>query len=299
MPARSLLTRRRLLGLVFLALVGFAFTQWRAAIERNRTIPDEPFRIAGNLYYVGHTGVTAFLLTGSAGHILIDGGYPQHGPLIIESITKLGFDIRDVRVLLNSHPHSDHAGSLRDLQEASGASLWVSQRDSAVMASGGRGDRALGPARFAWYLGALRFPAPRIDHTFEDGDTIRLGPVEVVAHVTPGHTRGCTSWAIPLVEDGADYLAVSICSLTLFPFVSLDSRAYPEIRAYFEGSFAKLRQLPADIFLASHANWFDLHGKKRRRGEAGDSIAPFIDPDGYRDFIDRAERSYLERAASN
>lgn len=296
-PVRTLLTPRRLVALALLVLLAFAFTQWRAAIKRNRSIPDEPFRIAGNLYYVGHTGVTAFLLTGPEGHILIDGGYPEHGPLIIESISKLGFDIRDVRILLNSHAHSDHAGSLRDLQEASGAELWVSQGDSAVMAHGGRGDEALGPARFAWYLGALRFPVPRIDHTFADGDTIRLGPVEVVAHVTPGHTRGCTSWAIPVTEGDADLLAVSICSLTLFPFVSLDSGTYPEIRADFEVSFEKLRSLPADIFLASHTSWCDLLGKNRRRSEASDSIAPFIDPDGYNAFIDRAERAYLERAA--
>jgi metallo-beta-lactamase class B len=296
-PVASLLTRRRVTAFLLLGLAGLAFTQWRAAIKRNRSIPDEPFRIAGNLYYVGHTGVTAFLLAGPEGHILIDGGYPEHGPLIIESIAKLGFDVRDVRILLNSHAHSDHAGGLRDLQEASGAELWVSRGDSAVLADGGRGDKALGPARFAWYLGALRFRAPRIDRTFADGDTVRLGPLRAVAHVTPGHTRGCTSWAIPLSEGDVDLLAVNVCSLTLFPFVSLDSGAYPEIRADFETSFERLRSLSADIFLASHASWFGLHGKNRRRRETGDSIAPFIDPDGYRTFIARAEQIYLERAS--
>lgn|SRR5574341_646425 len=99
---------------------------WRSAIKRNRSVPDEPFRIAGNLYYVGATGVTAFLLTGPEGHVLIDGGYPETAPLIMASIARLGFDITDVRVLLNSHAHSDHAGGLRALQEASGAELWIS-----------------------------------------------------------------------------------------------------------------------------------------------------------------------------
>lgn len=296
---RSFLTRRRVMSLALILLVGFAFTQWRAAIERNRTIPDEPFRIAGNLYYVGHTGVTAFLLAGSEGHILIDGGYPEHGPLITESISKLGFDVRDVRILLNSHAHSDHAGSLRDLQEASGAELWVSHGDSAVMADGGRGDTALGPARFTWYAGLLRFPAPRIDQTFEDGDTVRVGSALAVAHVTSGHTRGCTSWEIPLQEGELELLAVSICSLTLFPFVSTNSGAYPELRTDFEASFQKLRSLPADIFLASHTNWADLHRKNRERSGNDDSIAPFIDPEGYQAFIDRAERTYMERVSSN
>ena len=297
--ARSFLTRRRLVLVALLVLVGFAFTQWQAAITRNRTIPDEPFRIAGDLYYVGHTGVTAFLLTSPEGHILIDGGYPEHGPLIEESISKLGFDIGDVRILLNSHAHSDHAGSLRYLQEASGAEVWVSRGDSAVVADRGRGDKALGPARFVWYLGGLRFPAPRIDRIIEDGDTVRVGSARTVAHVTAGHTRGCTSWEIPLSEGELELVAVSVCSLTLFPFVSTTSGAYPELRTDFEASFDRLRSLPADIFLASHTSWADLHRKNRARTETDDSVSPFIDPEGYRSFIDRAERTYLERTSPN
>lgn len=290
-------TRRRIVGIVLFLIAGLLVTQWRAAIKRNRTIPDQPFRIAGNLYSVGHTGVTSFLLVGPDGHILIDGGYPEHGPLIVESIEQLGFDIEDVVVLLNSHAHSDHAGSLRYLQEASGAELWVSRGDSAVIATGGRGDDALGAMRYAWHVGALRFPAPRIDHVFSDGDTIRVGPVEAVAHVTPGHTRGCTSWGLPLVDQGRELLAVSICSLTLFPFVSLDSNSYPELGADFEETFEKLRRLDPDIFLASHSAWFRMHTKRRMRSEEGDPVAPFLDREGYEAFIAGAERVYLERAA--
>jgi metallo-beta-lactamase class B len=295
----GLATRRRLALLAVATLLAVAFTQWRAAIERNRSIPDEPFRIAGNLYYVGHTGVTAFLLTGPEGHVLIDGGYPEHGPLIIESISQLGFDISDVRVLLNSHPHSDHAGGLRALQDASGARLWVSEGDAEVMASGGRGDTALGLVRFAWFLGALRFSPPRVDETFADGDTIRVGPIELTAHVTAGHTQGCTSWSFPVVVDDRPLLAVNLCSLTLFPFVPLGREAYPGIRADFERSFETLRGLPADIFLASHASWFDLRRKRREQRESRDSADPFVDPDGYLSFIDRAERVYLDRVSPN
>src|SRR5678809_1173022 len=117
---------------------------WRSAIKRNRSIPDDPFQIAGNLYYVGSTGVTAFLLTGPRGHVLIDGGYPETAPLIIGSIAKLGFDIRDVKVLLNSHAHFDHAGGLRELQEKSGAQLWISEGDAELVANGGRNDGTFG-----------------------------------------------------------------------------------------------------------------------------------------------------------
>lgn len=287
------MSRRRMLLLgAAAALFVIAFTQWRAAIKRGRSVPDEPFNIAGNLYYVGHTGVTAFLLTGPEGHVLIDGGYPENAPLIIASIAKLGFDIGDVRVLLNSHPHSDHAGGLRALQEASGAELWVSEADADVMAAGGAGDRALGWLRF---LGGSRFPAPRVDHRFEDGATIRLGPIELTAHVTGGHTRGCTSWSFPVHDGERELLAVSICSLTLFPFVSLvEPEAYPGIRSDFERSFSTLRSLPADIFLASHAEWFGLHRKRAERANAENPVEPFLDRSGYLKFIDRAEARFRE-----
>jgi metallo-beta-lactamase class B len=280
------------------ALVVVAGTQWRAAITRNRSIADEPFQVAGNLYYVGATGVTSFLLTGPEGHVLIDGGYPETAPLIIESISKLGFDIGDVKVLVNSHAHSDHAGGLRALQEASGAELWVSEGDADVMAGGGAGDPSLGPFRFFGFLGLGRFPAPRVDHRFTDGDTIRVGPVELTAHVTAGHTRGCTSWSFPVRDGGRELLAVNICSLTVFPFVSLVEReTYPGIRADFEQSFETLRNLPADIFLASHSSWFDLYGKRRERAEAADPVDPFIDRAGYASYIDRSEARFRDLLA--
>ncbi len=269
---------------------------WRSAIKRGRSTPDEPFRVAGNLYYVGAAGVTAFLLTGPEGHVVIDGGWPETAAPIMASIAKLGFEIRDVKVLLNSHAHSDHAGGLRALQEASGAELWVSEGDAEVMAAGGTGDRALGPLGLLGLLsGGLRFPAPRIDHRFKDGATIRLGPLALTAHVTAGHTRGCTSWSFPVREGDRELLAVDIGSLTLFPFVSLvEPEAYPGIRTDFERSFRTLRSLPADIFLASHADMFDMNRKRREQADANDAADPFIDPEGYRSYIDRAEEHFRE-----
>jgi metallo-beta-lactamase class B len=292
------MTRRRLavLPAAALALVAALGLLWRSAIERNRSTPDEPFRIAGNLYYVGAAGVTSFLLAGPEGHVLIDGGYPETAPAIMASIARLGFDIRDVRVLLNTHAHSDHAGGLRALQEASGAELWVSEGDAEVMAAGrNAADPALGPLRFIGILGFGRFPPPRIDHRFEDGDTIRLGPLELTAHITAGHTRGCTSWSFPVRDGDRELLAVDICSLTLFPHVSLvEPESYPGIRSDFERSFRTLRSLPAEIFLASHADVFDLHRKRREHAGAPDPAAPFIDPEGYRSYIDRAEQHFRE-----
>jgi metallo-beta-lactamase class B len=166
------------------------------------------------------------------------------------------------------------------------------------MEAGGAGDRALGPLRFLGRLGGLRFDAPRVDHVFDDGQVVRVGPLELTAHITAGHTRGCTSWAFPVREAGRELLAVSICSLTLFPFVSLvDPEAYPGVRRDFEASFRTLRGLPADLFLASHSSWFGLDRKRRAQNEAEDPAEPFIDPDGYRAFIDREEARFLERLA--
>jgi metallo-beta-lactamase class B len=268
-------------------------TLWSSAIRKNRSVPDEPFRIAGNLYYVGATGVTAFLLTGPEGDVLIDGGYRETGPLIIASIRKLGFRITDVKVLLNTHAHDDHAGGLRAVQEASGAQLWVSEGDAEVMARGQNGaDPALGPLRHVARLFGS-FPPPRIDHRFTDGQVIRVGPIELTAHITPGHTRGCTSWSFPVRDGARTLLAVDVCSLTLFPFVSLvPPESYPGVRADFEHSFETLRSLPADIFLGSHASFFNMGAKRRRLAAAPDSANPFIDHAGYLRYIDQAEAHF-------
>ena len=287
--------KRRIVLLGAAAILVVLFIQWRATIRRNRSIPDEPFRIAGNLYYVGSTGVTSFLITGPEGHVLIDGGYPETAPLIVGSITKLGFDIRDVKVLLNSHSHFDHAGGLRELQERSGAQLWISEPDAELVATGGRGDKTFGPFRF---VGVGRFPKPRVDHTFKDGDTIRVGPVVLIAHLTAGHTPGCTSWEIPVRHADRELRAVSICSLSLLPFMRfVEPESYPGIRSDFEHSFVTLRGLPADIFLGPHGSFFELNRKRRARATAKDPVDPFIDREGYLRYIDDAEKAFRKKVA--
>ena len=288
------LPRRRWVRLVLAVMAVLSvvlITQWRAAIKRSHQIPFQPFRIAGNLYYVGNSDVTSFLLTGPAGHVLVDGGYAETAPLIVQSIGKLGFKITDVKVLLNSHAHFDHAGGLKELQDASGAQLWISEGDAQAIASGGAHDPS------ATFIS--RYPAPRIDHRFRDGTTVRLGPLELTAHVTAGHTRGCTSWSFPVRDGDRELQAVSICSLSLLPGMSfVEPEKYPGIRADFERSFQTLRSLPADIFLGAHASFFDLHRKLRERAGTGDPAAPFIDRAGYLDFIDQAEKKFRQKLAA-
>ncbi len=291
------LTRRHwlLLSLVIVVpIVAILFTKWREASNNGGQKPAQPFRIAGNLYYVGANDVTSFLITGPQGHVLIDGGYPGTAPMIIASIHKLGFDIKDVKILLNSHAHFDHAGGLKALQDSSGAQLWVSEGDADAVASGGD-DPSLGVIRLLVWLRLAKFPLPRVDHRFKDGDTVRLGTTELIAHVTPGHTRGCTSWEIPLHENGRRLSALHVCSLGL-P-VSLSEKLSPETQAEFERTFTVLHALHPDIWVTSHARDFGRYRKFAARDTAKDSVAPFIDPDGYRLYVDSAEATFRRQLA--
>jgi metallo-beta-lactamase class B len=268
-----------------LALVIVA--RWLNATKRGGQEPAEPFRIAGNLYYVGANDVAAFLITGPEGHIVLDGGYPSTAPMIMASIAKLGFNIKDVKVLLNSEPHPDHAGGLGVLQQASGAELWASEASAYTLASGGDDPDIVLPLRALIRIGVVGYPAMQVDHRFKDGDTIRVGPLALTAHVTGGHTRGCTSWSFP-VRDGDRVLnVVSACDL-----VPLLGMQYPEQGADLERSFRVLRSLPADIWVTCHARWWGRYRKFVARATAKDPVEPFIDPEGYRAYIDAAEAQF-------
>jgi len=272
-----------LVGLTSLVALVFA-GRWMNATKRGGQGPAEPFRIAGNFYYVGATDAAAFLITGPEGHIVLDGGYPTTAPMIIESIAKLGFNIKDVKVLLNSEPHPDHAGGLGVLRQASGAELWASEASATTLSSGGDDPDAILPLRVLARIGVVGYPAMRVDHRFKDGDVIRLGPLALTAHITGGHTRGCTSWSFQ-VRDGDRVLnVVSACDLGRLAF----SR-YPEQDADLERSFAVLRGLPADIWVTCHARWWGRYRKFVASTSAKDPVEPFIDPEGYRAYIDAAE----------
>jgi metallo-beta-lactamase class B len=286
---RNFIKRRRLvvllaaLSVVALVLVG----RWLNATKIGGQGPAEPFRIAGNFYYVGASDVAAFLITGPEGHVVLDGGYPTTAPMIMASIAKLGFDIKDVKVLLNSEPHPDHGGGLAVLQQASGAQLWASDASADSLASGGDDPDAILPLRALIWIGILGDPAARVDHRIEDGDTVRVGPLALTAHITAGHTRGCTSWSFP-VRDGDRVLnVVSACSL-----IVLGAVRYPEQGADLERSFRVLRGLPADIWVSSHARLWGRYRKFVARDTAKNPVDPFIDPQGYRAYVDTAEARF-------
>lgn len=293
---RPRIERPTLLVLAGLVAVGVAvlFTKWREAGARGGQREAEPFRIAGNFYYVGANDVTAFLVTSPQGHILIDGGYPGTPPLIMASIAKLGFDIKDVRVLLNSEPHYDHAGGLAALQNASGAKLYASAPSAEVIDAGGGDEAAMLPLMkpFVW-TGLITYAPAHVDGTFKDGDTIRVGTTALVAHITPGHTRGCTTWSLQVHEGERVLDVVSACSLSMLPGMRFtEPQRYPGIRTDFERTFRTLRSLPVDIWVTAHARDFGRYRKFKARGTTGDSVTPFIDPEGYRAYIDSGEARF-------
>ena len=263
----------------------FLFGKWREGGMRGGQKFAEPFRIAGNFYFVGANDVSAFLITGPEGHFLIDGGYPLTPDLIMTSIAKLGFNIRDVKVLLNSEPHYDHAGGLAELQRVSGAQLWASDVSARAIESGGY-DRDIPFPLRAWTW-VYRYPKARVDKRFKDGDTLRLGTTAIVARITGGHTRGCTTYSIP-VQDGERALhVVSACSL-----VVLQGTGYPGYREDFDRTFNVLRSLRADIWVTSHGKLWGRYRKFVMRDSVATPADAFIDREGYRAYVDSGEARF-------
>ena len=249
--------------------------------------PFAPFTIIGNINYVGTESVSAFLITTPRGHILIDGILAQSVPQIIANIRTLGFNIRDVKYLLNSHAHIDHAGGLAGLQRASGAQMLASAADRPTLDADAIG---FGPTK------DMPFPPIRVDRVIGEGDTVRLGGVMLTAHLTPGHTAGCTSWSMAVRgADGRPHIAFFHCSATVAG-QSLNPESWPGMVAAYRTTFAKVRAFKADVFLASHDNFFDLKGKRARQ-LAGDANA-FVDANALQSFNTEMERAFdveLER----
>jgi metallo-beta-lactamase class B len=277
--------------------VGFALAALAlaAAGVRGRAQPDdnqpvEPYRIAGNLYYVGSSGISSYLITTPAGHVVIDAGYESTVPIVEANIRKLGYKVEDVRYLLNTQAHYDHAAGFAALKKSTGAQLVVSGRDADVIERGGTADFSFGDAH--------PFPPAKVDRRVKDGDTVTLGKLTLHAHVTPGHTKGCTTWSFEVIENNRPLQVVDMGGLTVLDSTRLvGNAAYPEIVADYERSFAALRKIPVDIFIGAHPAYYDGTAKaaKAKANPAGPN--PFIDPDGYQRYIDYNEGIFRERLA--
>lgn len=251
------------------------------AAEAHWNDPFQPFKVMGNIYYVGTTGVSSWLITTARGHFLLDGALPQTPPQIIANIHALGFDIRDVKYLLNSHAHFDHAGGLAALQRASSATMVASAADREVLETG---RIAYGPTS------NISVPPVRVDRVIGDGERLSLGGVTLIAHLTPGHTPGCTSWSMDVRgDDGALHHAFFHCSTTTGG-QALVPESYPGMIANYRATFAYMRTVQADIFLANHANFFNLKDRRARQ-IAGDANA-FVDATALQAFNAQSEREF-------
>jgi metallo-beta-lactamase class B len=259
----------RTLLLIALALLDPVSQQWNA--------PVEPFKIIGNVYYVGAAEVAAYVIATPKGLILLDGGFEETAPMIEANIRKLGFNLGDVRIILNSHAHFDHAGGLQKLERDTGARFYASEADAPLLARGGKDDPQFG--------NSLPFPPVTPDDVIREGDRVTLGGITLVAHITPGHTRGCTTWTTKVRLRRKSYDVVFVGSATVPPeYRIVGNPKYPDAVDDYRRTFATLEALPCDVFLGSHGSFFHLKEKMAK--------GSFIDPDGYKAFVARAKTAF-------
>lgn len=257
-----------------------------AAAKREWNVPTTPFRIADNVYFVGTAGLSAYLITDPKGHVLIDGGLPESAALIAGNITKLGFKLKDVRILLINHAHFDHSGGLAELKRLTGAKVLAS--------AGDKGDLEAG--RTAGRTDLEPFPAVKVDRVIAQGEHIRLGAIDLTTLMTPGHTRGCTSWTLRVAIGGKPFDMLFACSLSVADQdLTGRSAAYPQAADDFRRTFALLRTIRADIFVNFHPNAFDMEAK-RARLTAGDPLA-FVDPGELGRRVDAAQSGFEKELA--
>lgn len=232
------------------------------------TEPTAPFHIVGNVYYVGSKGLAAYLIVTRRGLILLDGTMAENVPQIEANIATLGFRLKDVRLLLNSHAHFDHAAGLARLKQDSGATLLASAGDRTALETGK-------PPSLTSY-GLVTFPPVKLDRVLSDGRPVRLGEVALTPVITPGHTPGCTTWTMHTVEASRMLRVVFPCSLTVAGNRLVGNSGYPGIVADFRKTFPRVATLSADVVLPAHPEGADVLGRHERQA-AGDRVA-FVAP---------------------
>lgn len=250
--------------------------------------PQTPFKIIGNIYYVGTTDVGIYLVVTPKGSILLDSGFLETVPQVRANIAKLGFKLEDVNILLVSQAHYDHVGGMAEMKRLTHATLEVSAADARLTADGGKEDYGFGDHDM--------YEPVRADKLLSDGQRVSLGDVTLTAHLTPGHTKGCTTWTMRVEEGGKPYDVVFLCGVTVPGYKLVNNPGYPNIVADYEQSFAVLRSLPCDVFLGAHGVYYGLQDKLAR-WRTDPKSNPFIDPAGYRKYLDDSERDFRDLVA--
>lgn len=267
-------------------LFAFAFAvRLVAQVNREWTTPFPPYRIAGNLYYVGSADLASYLVVTPKGIILINSSLEASVPLIRKSVEALGFRFTDIKILLISHAHYDHCAGSAEVKKLTGAKYFVMDADVPTVESGGRKDFQYGADP------AMLYPPAKVDRVLHDGDTVRLGGAVLTAHLTAGHTRGTTTWTMDETEGARTLHVVIVGSPNVNPGYKLvGNKAYPQIAADYAHGFQVLQSLPCDIFLGAHGGYYGMK-EKYARWNAGDRDA-FIDPEGYKSYIGERQRAF-------
>ncbi len=242
----------------------------------------KPFHVVGPIYYVGTEGIAVYLVRTDAGLILLDGGLEENAPLVERSITALGFRLHDVKLMIATHAHSDHAGALAQLKRDTGSTFESSAADRQAYETG------TPPSENSY--GVMRFPPVKVDRVLVDGRPVRLGGVAMTPVLTPGHTPGCTSWTMRVTDTGRALDVVFPCSITVAGNKLVGNKGYPGIVADFRRTFARMRQIHADVVLPAHSERADVLGRAQRR-DAGDAAA-FIAPEVLPHFVDEAQAAF-------
>lgn len=248
------------------------------------TEPFPPHKVIDNIYYVGSRGLASYLITTPQGDILINSSLEQSVPLIQASIEKLGFHFSDVKILLISHGHWDHCAGSAKIKQLTGAKYMVMDADAQEIEAGGKGN-------FQYDTPASHYPATKVDRVLHDGDKVELGGVTLVAHLTPGHTKGCTTWTMKARDGGKTLDVVMVGSPNVNAGYKLVNNAlYPQIAADFERTFRVLKALPCDVFLGAHGDYYGLNAKFPRMKTGASN--PFIDPAGYKSYVAEREQAF-------
>lgn len=254
------------------------------------TAPQTPYRVIGDVYYVGSKDLASFLIATPQGHILINSNLASSVPMIRRNVEALGFHFSDIKILLISHAHFDHAAGSAEIKRLTHARYMVMDADVPVVESGGRDDFALGSKT------EYRFPETKVDRVLHDGDEVRLGNAVLVAHLTPGHTKGCTTWTMKVSGGGRVYNVVIVGSVTfLSSYKLVGDAAYPKMAQDFESTFRTLKALPCDVFLGAHGSYYGMLRKfdEMKTGTAN----PFVDPAGYQSYVAEKDKEFLAELA--
>lgn len=235
------------------------------------------------------------MITTPQGNILINAGLEENVPLIQQSVEKLGFHFADTKILLISQAHFDHDAGSAAIKKLTGAKYMVMDADVPVVESGGNADFHYNDSTelSADTRALIHYPAAKVDRVLHDGDTVQLGDTVLTAHLTPGHTKGCTTWTMRASEGGKTYDVVIIGGAAANEGYNLvNDKLYPQMAADFEKAFRVLKSLPCDVFLGAHGGYYDMEAKYARMKDGGAN--PFIDPDGYKSFVAEREKIFLE-----